>query len=614
VEPRALFKAVRRLRAQGDAAGALGLLSDALRRGALPDAHLERAGRTAAELLDDDVPHVRILGQCTVEWLAHVLVARGIAERQPVRVTWGEFDSVMPEALALVEGDAPPDAVVLMPWDRGLLSGVSEGVSERVEATVSFWRQVWGVLAGAPGIRVLQVGLDARFTGAMGVHAGQDRGEIAFARDASAALREALPSGAWFVDLERIAGDVGRRGFYDHRQYHWAKQPFSHAGLAELARHIHAGVRGLRTGPRKVLVLDLDNTCWGGVVGDEGPLGVRLGDDAEGEAFRHFQAWAKSLTTRGILLAVATKNNEADAREPFEKNPAMVLSLDDIAAFEAHWEPKTVSLQRIASSLNLGLDSLVFVDDNPAEREIVRQTLPQVHVVELPEDPSLYVAAVEAGLHFEALGVTDADRKRARQYKAEAQRKATQATFTSLDDYWRSLEMKGDARRVDAGDLPRVVQLVGKTNQFNLTTRRHPHDRVAAWTQDPQALCLTLRVADRFGDHGLVSVLLAVPTVDGDTGHDPDGRVLRVDTWLMSCRVIARTVEQAFFSELVRRARNAGVTRLVGEYIPTRKNGQVADLWTRLGATSVPPGDGELRQWVLDLEGFQPPAHFVELV
>lgn len=613
MEPRALFKEVRRLRKQGETDQALRVLADALRRGSLPDAHLERAGRTAAELLGDDIPHVRILGQCTVEWLAHVLVARGVAEGQPLRVSWGEFDSVMPEAMALAGSEDPPDAVVLLPWDRGLLAGATGTVAERVDATVGFWQQVWGVLAGAPGTRILQVGLDARFTGPMGVHAGAQSGEIAVARQASAALRDALPTGAWFVDLERVAGDVGRRHFYDHRQYHWAKQPFTHAGLAALAAHLHAGLRGLRTGPRKVLVLDLDNTCWGGVVGDEGPLGVRLGDDAEGEAFRHFQAWARSLTARGILLAVATKNNEADAREPFEQNPAMVLSLDDLAAFEAHWEPKTVSLQRIASTLNLGLDSLVFVDDNPAEREIVRQTLPQVHVVELPEDPSLYVAAVEAGLHFETVGVTDADRKRARQYKAEAKRKATQATFTSLDDYWESLEMKGDARAVDAGDLPRVVQLVGKTNQFNLTTRRHPHDRVAAWTQDPACLCLTLRVADRFGDHGLVSVMLAVPTEPGEPGHDAGGRSLRVDTWLMSCRVIARTVEQAFFSELVRRARDMGVTRLVGEYIPTKKNGQVADLWTRVGATPLPPGDGELRQWVLDLDGFEPPAHFVDL-
>lgn len=613
MQPQALFRELRRLRDAGEAAEALRVLADALRRGLVPDASLERAGRIAAGLLGDDVPHVRILGQCSVEWLAHVLAARALTEGQPLRVTWGAFDSVMPEVMALVDGDDQPDAVVLLPWDRGLLAGDVGSVEARIQATLDAWESVWDVLAQAQGVRVLQVGLDAPFAGALGVHAGAEAGEIAFARRTSAALRERLAPGAWFVDLERVAGDVGRRRFYDPRQYHWTKQPFSHAGLAALAAHLHAGLRGLGTGPRKVLVLDLDNTCWGGVVGDEGPLGVRLGDDAEGEAFRHFQAWARSLTTRGVLLAVATKNQEADARAPFEQNPAMVLSLDDIAVFEAHWEPKTVSLQRIASTLGLGLDSLVFVDDNPAERELVRQVLPEVHVVELPEDPALYVAAVEAGLHFESVLLTDADRERARQYRDAARRKAAQATYPCLDDYWRSLDMKGEVRRLDRGDLPRAVQLVGRTNQFNLTTRRHTHDTVAAWMQDPACLCLTLRVSDRFGDHGLVSVLLAVPAPATGAASTAGGCTLRVDTWLMSCRVIGRTVEQAFFSELVRRARAAGVRRLIGEYIPTKKNGPVAALWTRLGATPMPHDDGELRQWVLDLEGFEEPRHFLDL-
>ena len=198
------------------------------------------------------------------------------------------------------------------------------------------------------------------------------------------ALRANLPAGSFFVDLEQVAGMIGRERFYDPRRYFWTKQPFSEAGTVRLAEHIWAGIRAVTTGPKKVLVVDLDNTLWGGVVGEKGPLGIEFGDSPEGEAYRALQKYLKGLAARGIVLAVASKNNAEDAREPFEKNPDMILGLDDFAAFEAGWGPKGQALERIAQTLNLGLDSLVFLDDNPAEGEQVRQAVPEVSVVEPP--------------------------------------------------------------------------------------------------------------------------------------------------------------------------------------------------------------------------------------
>jgi FkbH-like protein len=258
----------------------------------------------------------------------------------------------------------------------------------------------------------------------------------------------------------------------------------------------------------------------------------------------------------------------------------MVLGLDDIAAAEINWEPKGTTIRRIAEALNLGLDSFVFFDDNPAEREQVRQAIPEVAVADVPDEPAEYVRALEAGLWFETTSLTEADRARAEQYAVERKRRELQSSAGSMEDYLRSLEMQADVREIDEADLMRVVQLLGKTNQFNLTTRRHSREDVLRLLASPDAVGLTVRVEDRFGDHGLIGVLIAVAA-------DDDPRTLRVDTWLMSCRVIGRTVEEFFVAELLRRAGRLGYRRILGEYIPTKKNALVADLYDRMGFRRV---------------------------
>ena len=584
----------RALRREGAAHAAWDHVVAALRSGVDDPMTYDEAGRFLDGLIRKGVVEapalrVHVLGQCTTSWLATSLTAAAAARGLPATVRDGGYDQVMQDALTLsAHPEGRPDVVVLLPWTQRLLGASDASTAERVADAVAFWQGVWAPLR-ALGCAILQVGYDTPRDGARGLFlGGQAPGDRATVRAANEALRAALPEGAYFLDLDTVAGDVGRRRFYDDRRWAWTKQPFSEAGTVALAEALAAGLQALRVGSKKVVVLDLDNTLWGGVVGELGPLGVGLGESADGEAFRTFQAACKALRARGILLAVATKNEQADAEAPFVDNPAMVLKLDDFAAFEANWGPKSDSLQRIATRLNLGLESFVFVDDNPAEREQVRQALPMVEVVPMPTDPSGYVEALERGRWFEALSLTREDATRADQYAQERARQALSETAADLPTYLRSLAMVGDVRAIDDADLPRVVQLLGKTNQWNLTTRRHPQDVVDAMRRQPGAICFSLRLADRFGDHGLVAVLLAVPDEDG---------ALCIDTWLMSCRVIARTAEAYVFASLLQKAAAAGYSVIRGAYVPTAKNAQVATLYADLGLHPTPRDAADGTVW-----------------
>lgn len=590
-----------KLREAGQAERAMALLRESLLRGGFTGEQIGRAGRfIQRELTSDAEAHrVLILGQCTTTWLANALTAHAWSDHMPLSVRDGEYDNVMQELLRATDGD-PVGTVVLVPWCQRLIGGGDRTTEQRIDDELGFWQQAWSIVLGQLKARVVQVGYDCDTSGPLGASlAGSPAGPVGLLRQVNESLRRTLPDGGYFLDLDRVAGQMGRERFYDPRRYHWTRQPFSEAGTSLLGEHLAAGIRAVTAGPKKVLVLDLDNTLWGGVVGETGPLGITLGESPDGEAFLAFQEHLKGLAQRGVLLAVCSKNNPDDAREPFEKHPDMALALDDFAAFEASWDAKPTAIERIAQTLKLGLDSFVFFDDNPAEREHVRQSLPEVQVVDVPQDPSDFVRALEAGLWFEAIGVSAEDRQRAKQYATEHKRRAAQEAFGSIDDYLRSLDMIGDPRNIDDPDLQRVVQLLGKTNQFNLTTRRHSADVVRAILAIPGAIGLTLRLRDRFGDHGLVSLVLAVPEEDS---------TLRIDSWLMSCRVIGRTTEQFLFDALLARAKEQGYQQLIGEYLPTAKNALVADLYDRLGFTQLAEHPDGRVEYSLDAADATPPT------
>jgi FkbH-like protein len=612
-----IFKLARDLRKQDRGREALLLLREGLRRGQLDPEGINQAGRfVQKELLNGKgeprLWRVLLLGQCTTSWLATALTAVAWSRGVALVVSEGGYDTVLQDLTLQLANSERPDAVVLLPWLRRVAGNGEDmtappATQKIVDDELAYWRHAWDLLTQSKHTRLVQLGYDWVTPGPLGHHlGGKEEGPVHLVREINSRLRDALPSGSFFIDLDQISGSMGRASFYDMRRYFWTKQPFSEAGGCSLAEHLWAGIRAITTGPKKVVIVDLDNTLWGGVVGETGPLDVALGDSPDGEAFRDFQSHLKELTRRGILLAVASKNNPDDAREPFLRNPDMVLKLDDFAAFEASWEPKDVMIRRIAQTLNLGLDSFVFFDDNPAEREQIRQALPEVEVVGVPAEPAEYVRALQTGLWFETTHLTQEDRERKIQYVQENQRREFQRSFASLDDYLSSLEMHADVQPIDAPHLPRVVQLLAKTNQFNLTTRRHSREDVVRLLDTPGAVGLMLRMRDRFGDHGLVSLLLAVPLPQDYP------KTLRIDSWLMSCRVIGRTVEQFLFGILLEQSRQMGYQRILGEFIPTSKNALVNGLYPALGFTPVPQERNGSAIFELNLDAAVRPKTFIK--
>jgi len=375
------------------------------------------------------------------------------------------------------------------------------------------------------------------------------------------------------LDVEQLAAATGKRNWSDPGMWIAAKQYPTTDAVPLLTRNLAALVRAVCGLTSKCAVLDLDGTLWGGVIGEDGLDGIRLGGDAEGEAYTAFHQYLLGLRRRGIPLAVCSKNNEDDARSVFRRHPETVLKEDDFAVFLANWEPKPDNLKNIAAMLNIGVDSLVFLDDNPVERNLVRRELPEVEVPELPDDPARYAEALHATYLFESLSLTDEDRRRADTYRDNVLRTELAEGSTNLDDYLVSLRMKVDLRPFDETNLPRIVQLINKTNQFSLTTRRTTASEVMAWMQDPACYTQFMRLQDRFGDSGVTGAMVAVR--EGDT--------LRIVNWLMSCRVLGRRIENLMLASLIRHARRAGVAAVIGEYLPTAKNGQTSDLFDRFG-------------------------------
>jgi FkbH-like protein len=403
---------------------------------------------------------------------------------------------------------------------------------------------------------------------------------------------------------ERAARD-GIRAWHDPGLWHRAKQEVSHGAAPMYGDLVGRWLAAKQGRSFKCLVLDLDNTVWGGVIGDDGMEGIELGQGSPlGEAYVAFQDHARELSRRGVILAVCSKNDEANALEPFEKHPDMVLRRGDISSFVANWSDKAANIRAIAEELNIGLDSLVFIDDNPFERNLVRQELPMVAVPEVSDDPTDYPIALADAGYFEGLSVTDEDRERTSQYQGNKARDALKASVTDLPAYLRGLEMQLITKEFDRVGLQRIVQLINKSNQFNLTTRRYTDEDVIAVMADPDAFGLQLRLLDRFGDNGVIAIVI---------GRLQPSRDLLIDTWLMSCRVLGRQVEPTTLNLIAREARKLGARRLVGEYIPTKKNGMVKDHYVKLGFAVMETDAVGGSRAVLDLAGYTPAETFIHV-
>jgi len=347
---------------------------------------------------------------------------------------------------------------------------------------------------------------------------------------------------------------------------------------------------------KKCLILDLDNTMWGGIIGDDGLENIQIGSLGIGKAFTELQYWAKKLRHRGIILAVCSKNNEATAKEPFEKHPDMVLRLDDIAVFVSNWETKVDNIRHIRQILNIGFDSMVFLDDNPFERNIVRENIPGITVPELPEDPANYLEYLYGLNLFETVSFSHEDAERTKQYQVEAERAVMKKSFANEDNFLQSLQMVSLVEPFTRFNIPRVAQLTQRSNQFNLRTVRYTESDIEALSKNDDYIPLTFTLEDKFGDNGLICIVIL---------KKESTNTLFIDTWLMSCRVLKRGMEQFTLNTIVNAAKLGGYRYILGAYIPTTKNEMVRDHYAKLGFIEHNNG------WILDTEQYIPKKCFI---
>jgi FkbH-like protein len=400
---------------------------------------------------------------------------------------------------------------------------------------------------------------------------------------------------AYLIDTNVLLGRVGANQFYDARYWHMGRAPYGREGLRAMAFEAFKYIRALQGKSRKCLVLDCDNVLWGGIVGEDGLAGIQLGKTHPGSAYWEFQQQALELHHRGILLALCSKNNEADVWEVFDRHPEMVLRREHIAAARINWEDKAANLRRLAGDLNIGIDSLVFADDSEFEIQLVRETVPEVATLHLPSETAVENRDRLAGCGwFEATEHSAEDERRGEMYAAEAERAQLRSGATDLASYYASLEMTLEVRFANEFTIPRIAQLTQKTNQFNLTTRRYSDLDIRRLAESSDADVLWLRLSDRFGDAGIVGV--AVLRYESPAA--------RIDTLLLSCRVLGRHVEDALLEQCIRLAKSKGCVELKGEYLPTAKNEQVREFYPKRGFRRC--DEAANGEFVLDLSGELP--------
>ena len=460
-----------------------------------------------------------------------------------------------------------------------LAPGAGEAhLGQRLDEQMQRFSAIWDALETNLGCQIIQNNFELSpyaLLGNMDAVAGHSR--LLMRLNEAVAEQASRRPRLLLQDIHRISANLGLANWFDWDRFFSYKILLKPEANLAVARSLNALILAIFGKNRKVLVLDLDNTLWGGVIGDDGVDKIQIGRETPvAEAYTAFQEYCLSLRDRGILLAVCSKNNDEIARSGFE-HPSSVLRLEHISCFKANWSPKHENLVEIARELNLGVDSFVFVDDNPAERAIVQAQLPMVAVPDVGNEVAQYAAIIDAGRYFEPANLSQEDLDRAALYAANAQRTNQESRFATYGEYLDSLEMVAEIEPFKPVYMERIAQLTNKTNQYNLTTRRYTMAEMDSIAQSSQHLGLYGRLLDKFGDNGLISVMLG----------SKHGDILEVDLWLMSCRVLKRDMEFAMLDVMVEYAFDRGISTIRGTYLPTKKNGMVADHYERLGFSPV---------------------------
>jgi FkbH-like protein len=478
------------------------------------------------------------------------------------------------------------------------VSCTEEALPSFVEMEMSRFRAIWQSLEQNIGCQIVQNNFDPPAFATLGnLDSVSPGGRSRFIAELNRAIAIEAASNPRLLmqDLHAIASRVGMQQWLDPERWYSYKLSNTVEGTYATATSLNAMIGAIYGRSRKVLVLDLDNTLWGGVIGDDGADKIVIGRETPlAEAYTAFQEYCLRLRDRGVLLAVCSKNNEDIAQSGFA-HPDSVLKLEHFSAFKANWEPKHENILAIARELNLGVDSFVFVDDNPAERAIVEAQLPGVAVPNVGTDVSRFAAIVDGARYFEPVSLGKEDLERAKLYEENAQRAQMEQKFANYGEYLDSLEMTAEIDRFNATYMERIAQLTNKTNQFNLTTKRYTLAEMEAAVSDGRHIGLYGRLTDRFGDNGLISIVLG----------RIDGFDLHLDLWLMSCRVLKRDMEIAMLDAVTLRAQAMGLTRLIGYYLPTKKNGMVAQHYATLGFEQIAAGEDGAITWALSLAGYQ---------
>ncbi|MET4045491.1 FkbH-like protein [Bradyrhizobium sp. RT6a] len=567
---------------------------------------MSRLGRTILSLrkqghsLHPLIPfRLGLIGNGTLDLIVPLLIASAARHGFSLECITGAYDQFLQDALQpdSTLNTARPDAVLVALDHRGLALRASPGdeqaAADSVEAAIGLLELIRAAIARNSGALCIVQTLAAPPEGLFGSF---DRALTGTTRNLVDRFNQQVcgsvqQSTDLLLDVAGIAETVGLADWHSPAQWNLAKLPFADAYVPLYADHVCRIIGAMRGKSRRCLVLDLDNTVWGGVIGDDGLDGIQLAQgDATGEAFLSVQQAALALRARGIVLAVSSKNTDAVARRPFKEHPDMLLKEEHIAVFQANWDDKAANIRAIAKELSLGLDSLVFLDDNPVERGLIRREIPEVAVPELESDPADYARTLAAAGYFEATEFSEEDRSRAQMYQANARRLSLLGQTSDLQSYLRSLEMRIVFGSFDGTTRSRVTQLINKSNQFNLTTRRYTESQVEQLELDQEAMSLHARLFDKFGDNGIICVVICRPS-------RPE--TWTIDTWLMSCRVLGRCVEQAVLAEILLRARAAGVSILEGIYIPTERNEMVREHYGKLGFSRIEEAsDGSIR-WEL---------------
>ena len=541
-----------------------------------------------------------VMGDCATQHLATAIRGRGISMGIDLTVfdaDYNQIDAQVMDPDSELYRFAPKGVLIQMCTEKlyeSFCAAPPEARSSFAEDTFKRIRRIWGQIGANCAATILQCNFPLLDDGVFGQFGSKTADSFLFQqRKLNFLLMQGCQEvkNVCLVDLDAIQAARGRQTFSDPKLYYIAKMPISLEALPDVAKNVVDLIQALRGSVKKCVVLDLDNTLWGGVIGDDGLSGIQIGELGTGHAFSDFQGWLKELKNRGILLAVCSKNNEDTAKEPFEKHPEMVLRLEDFSMFVANWEDKATNIRRIQQTLNIGMDSLVFLDDNPFERDLVRSMIPEITVPELPEDPAMYLQFLRGLNLFETVSYSAEDAGRTRQYQEQAQRAAYEASFQSYDDYLKGLCMKALASPFDEFHYPRIAQLTQRSNQFNLRTVRCTEAEIAALARDDRRICLYFTLKDKFGDHGLISVVV----LDKQPDHS-----LFISQWLMSCRVLKRGMEEFIINKILGIAADQGFQRVIGEYLPTPKNAMVKDLYEAMGFDRV----GENR-FEAAISGFQ---------